>query len=175
MFLGNNPNYAMRHRQNPSEVRHTRSILIVDYDVSTCRIFKQIFQKRGYTVDLAKDGEEAKTKMKNNAYDAALINFILPDMDGLDLVLYTHKTMPNAAKIVTTGYPNLRDSIKVIEAGADAYFSKPINPEELVRVVEEKLARQEKANASSATPKSSGVGASSGSYRGRIGMLSGAC
>src|SRR5512143_4069985 len=89
------------------EVEGTRRILIVDYDASTCRVFKQIFQKSGFTVDLAMDGEEAKTKMKNNAYDAALISFILPDMDGIDLVFFTHKTLPNAAKIVTTGYPSL--------------------------------------------------------------------
>jgi two-component system response regulator HydG len=156
--------------------KKTRTILIVDYDTSTCRVFKQIFQKRGFTVDLAKDGEEAKTKMKENAYDAALISFILPDMDGLDLLFFTAKTMPKAAKIVTTGFPNLRNGIKVIEAGADAYFSKPIEPEELIRVVEEKLELLEKEKGNNpSTTKSLGVGGSSGSYKGRLGMLSGAC
>jgi two-component system response regulator HydG len=152
-----------------------KSILIVDYDASTCRVFKQIFRKSGFIVDLAKDGEEAKAKMKNNTYDAALISFILPDIDGIDLLFFTQKTMPEAAKIVTTGYPDLRNSIRVIEAGADACFCKPINPEELVRVVEEKLMQQKRANNSSAKPKSPGEGAGSGSCRGRMGMLSGAC
>lgn len=123
---------------------------------------------------MAKDGEEAKSKMKNNNYDAALLSFVLPDMDGIDLLFFTHKTMPKAAKIVTTGYPNLRDSIKVIEAGADAYFSKPVNPEELVRVVEEKLTQREKKNTSSASPKSSGAGTNSGTDRRRMGLLGGA-
>lgn len=115
--------------------------------------------------------------MKENAYDAALISFILPDMDGLDLLFFTAKTMPKAARIVTTGFPNLRNGIRVIEAGADAYFSKPIDPEELVRVVEEKLEliNKNKGNNPSNSPKTSGAGGSSGSYRGRLGMLSGAC
>jgi two-component system response regulator HydG len=154
-----------------------RTILIVDYDASTCRVFKEIFRKTGFAVDLAKDGEEAKAKMKGNPYDAALISFVLPDMDGLDLLLFTSKTMPKAAKIVTTGFPNLRNGIRVIEAGADAYFSKPVNPEELLRVVIEKLNLLEKGkeNNSLGNVKSSGVGGGSGSYRGGKGMLCGAC
>ena len=124
---------------------------------------------------MAKDGEEAKEKIKNNTYHAALISFVLPDMDGMDLLLFTSKTMPQAAKIVTTGFPNLQNGIKVIEAGADAYFSKPINPEELVRVVDEKLEALEKEKESNPlnTPRSSG--GTSVSYRGRMGRLSGAC
>ncbi len=154
----------------------TKNILIVDYDASTCRVFKQIFQKNGFTVDLAKDGEEAKAKMKANSYDATLISFVLPDMDGIDLLLFTQKTIPEATKIVTTGFSNLNNGIRVIEAGADAYFSKPINPEELVRVVDEKLELQKKAkNSASSSSKSSGVGGGSGTYSGKLGLLSGAC
>ena len=126
---------------------------------------------------VAKDGEEAKAKMKGAPYDAALISFALPDMDGLDLLLFTSKTMPKAVKIVTTGFPNLRNGIKVIEAGADAYFSKPINPEDLIRVVKEKLdlLEKEKENNPLSNAKSLGVGGGSASYRGKMGMLSGAC
>lgn len=157
--------------------KKTRTILIIDYDASTCRVFKEIFRKSGFAVDLAKDGEEAKAKMKGAPYDAALISFALPDMDGLDLLLFTSKTMPKAVKIVTTGFPNLRNGIKVIEAGADAYFSKPINPEDLIRVVKEKLdlLEKEKENNPLSNAKSLGVGGGSASYRGKMGMLSGAC
>jgi DNA-binding NtrC family response regulator len=152
----------------------TRNILIVDYDSSTCRVFREIFRKCGFKADQARDGEDAKAKMKNNIYDAALISFILPDMDGIDLLLFTDKTLPEAAKIVTTGFPNLRNGIKCIEAGADAYFSKPINPEELVHVVEQKLELLEKERSSStSSAKSSGVSGSSDPYRDKMGMLSG--
>ena len=127
----------------------------------TSKVFKQIFQKRGFTVDTAKDGEEAKNKMKIKTYDASLISFDLPDMDGIDLLIFTAKSMPNAAKIMTTGFPTLRDGIKFIEAGADAYFSKPVNPEELVHVVEEKLASPKKVSKKSGTAGPSGVASSS--------------
>lgn len=120
---------------------------------------------------MAKDGEEAKKKMKNNTYDATLISFVLPDMDGIDLLLFTTKTMPNAAKIITTGFPSLKDGIRVIEAGADAYFSKPVEPEELVRVIAEKLETQE--NKPSNTTKSSGGSPTAYDGNGRKDLLNG--
>ena len=139
----------------------TKTILIVDYDPLTSRVFKQIFRKRGFTVDTAKDGEEAKKKMTSKTYDASLISFVLPDMNGIDLLIFTTKSMPNAAKIITTGFPTLRDGIKFIEAGADAYFSKPVKPEELVLVVEEKLALPRKVNKTFSTTGPSGVASNS--------------
>lgn len=151
--------------------QETKTILIVDYDKSTCRVFREILRKQGFAVDVAKDGEEAKKKMKNNSYDATLISFILPDMDGIDLLLFTTKTMPNAAKIMTTGFPSLKDGIRVIEAGADAYFSKPVEPEELVRVIAEKLETQE--NKPSNTTKSSGGSSVAYDGNGRKDLLNG--
>ncbi len=153
--------------------KETKAILIVDYDLSTSRVFRQIFQKQGFKVDVAKDGEEAKKKMESINYDAALISFSLPDMDGMDLLLFTAKTMPNAAKIMTTGFPSLENGIRVIEAGADAYFSKPIEPEELIRVVEEKLQPRTKDGKPSSTTRSSGGTSCSGT--GRKNLLNGAC
>ncbi len=94
-------------------------------------------------------------------------------MDGIDLLLFTTKTMPSAAKIVTTGFPSLNNSIKAIEAGADAYFSKPIDPNELISVVEEKLELVEKDGKSLSPTKISGGTSCSGA--GRKNLLNGAC
>ena len=157
-------NYRLKHKETERQ-RKTKTILIVDYDPLTSRVFKLIFRKRGFIVDTAKDGEEAKEKMKNKTYQAALISFVLPDMNGIDLLIFTTRSMPNAAKIVTTGFPNLRDGIKFIEAGADAYFSKPVKPEELVFVVEEKLASPRKVSKTPSTRMSSGVASNSNKER----------
>ena len=122
--------------------------------MSTSRVFKQILRRRGFTVDTAKDGEEAKEKTKNKNFDAVLISFALPDMDGIDLLLFTIKSMPNAAKIIATGFPSLRSGMKSIEAGADAYFSKPVNPEELILVIENKLEQVKRESTQSESTKS---------------------
>ena len=111
--------------------------------------------------------------MKNQAYDAALISFVLSDMNGIDLLFFTAASMPRAAKIITTGFPNLNDGIKFIEAGADAYFSKPVNPKELILVVEKKLASLKNVNKTSGETGSFG-GASNSSCK-RKNLLNGAC
>lgn len=120
-----------------------RTILIVDYDKSTARTFKQIVERQGYFGDIAEDSEEAIEKIKNNTYDAALINFVLPDMDGLDLLLFTRRIMPNAADIITVGFPSLGNGIRAVDFRPAAYFSKPIQPKELIHVIEEKFKLQE--------------------------------
>jgi DNA-binding response OmpR family regulator len=127
---------------------------VADYNMSTLRVFRQILQRRGFSVDTAKDGEEAKNKMRNRRYDAVLISFALPDMDGIDLLLFTSKTLPNAAKIIATNFPSLGNDVKAIEAGADACFSKPVGPEELILVVENKLEQVGQKNKSSKLAKS---------------------
>ena len=122
--------------------------------MSTLRVFKQILRRQGFKVDTAKDGEEGKEKMKNMSFDAVLISFSLADMDGIDLLLFTTKSMPNAAKLIATGFPSLRNGLKAIEAGADAYFSKPVSPEELILVIENKLEQVRRENKQSESTKS---------------------
>ena len=128
-----------KQTMDPQGEGKTKTILVVDYNRSTMRVFNLLLRSRGFTIDTAVTGDEAKEKMMKNTYSAALISFNLPDMDGIDLLLFVSKSMPNAAKIISSGFPSLGNSIKAIEAGADAYFSKPVDPEQLILVVENKL------------------------------------
>ena len=120
------------------------SILVVDFDDSTRRTFKRILSKQGFSVDEAKEGEEAIKKLKINHYDAVLLSFQLPDMQGIDLLFFLEKSIPNAQRIIVTGFPSLSNTIQALEAGAEAYFVKPVNPSNLVLVIEEKLRKDRK-------------------------------
>ena len=53
-----------------------------------------------------------------------------------DLLLFARKNLPNAARLVTIGFPSLETSVKALESGADAVFSKPVPPEQLITVIE---------------------------------------
>ena len=118
------------------------SILVVDYDEGTLRTFKKVLQKRGLEVESAMDGEEAKQKIKAKSYDAVLVSFRLPDMDGIDLLLFMRTSLPRAAKILVSGLDSLNYGIRAVEAGADAFFAKPVSPSRLVMIIEEKLKQQ---------------------------------
>ena len=118
-----------------------KSILIIDDDKSILRFFALILQKQEFETDTAETGEEAMEKISNHSYDVALIDVKLPDIEGIDLVGRINLKNPNLIKIVITGFASVEDGIKALDSGADAYLVKPVKPEELIRIVKEKLKR----------------------------------
>jgi DNA-binding response OmpR family regulator len=116
-----------------------KTILIVDDDKSILRTFTRILQRNGFEIDVAETGKEALEKTENKSYDLALVDIRLPDMDGTDLLPKMQKTMRNAVKIMITGFPSLENGVKALDGGADAYLVKPVKPEELLAIIEEKL------------------------------------
>lgn len=114
-------------------------ILVIDDDKSILRTFTRILQKSGYEIDVAETGKEAIEKSKNAHYDLALIDIRLPDMDGTDLLVKIQQTMRDAIKIMITGFPSLETGVKALDEGADAYLVKPVKPEELLALIDEKL------------------------------------
>jgi DNA-binding response OmpR family regulator len=114
-------------------------ILVIDDDKSILRTFTRILQKNGYEIDVAETGKEAIEKSKNAHYDLALIDIRLPDMDGTDLLVKIQQTMRDAIKIMITGFPSLETGVKALDEGADAYLVKPVKPEELLALIDEKL------------------------------------
>ena len=116
-----------------------KRILVIDDDKSILRTFTRILQKNGYEIDVAETGREALEKTETNCYALALIDIRLPDMDGTDLLVKMQKTMRDAVKIMITGFPSLENGVKALDEGADAYLVKPVKPEELLALIEEKL------------------------------------
>jgi DNA-binding response OmpR family regulator len=122
-------------------VEKKKNILIIDDDKSILRFFALILQKQEFETDTAETGEEAMEKISNRSYDLALIDVKLPDIDGIDLVGRINSTNPNLIKIVITGFASVEDGVKALDSGADAYLVKPVKPEELLRIVKDKLKR----------------------------------
>ncbi len=117
----------------------------MDDDKSILRTFTRILQKSGYEIDVAETAKEAIDKSKAKSYDLALIDIRLPDMDGTDLLVKMQKTMHNSIKIMITGFPSLETGVKALDEGADAYLVKPVKPEELLSLIEEKFRAKEEA------------------------------
>ena len=122
----------------------TKTILVVDDDKSILRTFTRILQKNGYEIDTAETGKEAIEKADKKCYDLALVDIRLPDMDGTDLLVKIKKQLQNTIKIMITGFPSIESGVKALDGGADAYLVKPVKPEELLMLIEEKLKNKEK-------------------------------
>lgn len=121
---------------------HKKTILVVDDDKSILRTFTRILQKSGYDIDTAETGKEAMEKTENRHYDLALVDIRLPDMDGTDLLAKLKPQLQNTV-IMITGFPSLETGVKALDEGADAYLVKPVKPQELLVLLEEKLKNRE--------------------------------
>ena len=119
--------------------------MIVDDDDAILRSLSRILRLEGYDVDTARTGLEAIEKSKTNFYNLALLDIKLPDMEGTELLKRMHETYPKMIKIMITGYPDLKNAVESLNAGADAYLIKPVSVQKLIGVVRQKLAEQRDA------------------------------
>ena len=121
------------------------SILIVDDNESILETLSAILEEKGYRTDTAKNGGEAIEKAKTNFYNLALLDIRLPDIDGTQLLTEIEETTPRMVKIMITGYAALENAVEALNLGADAYIMKPVDPENLLKTINEKLKTQRKA------------------------------
>ena len=119
-------------------------IIIVDDDENIRRTMKAILEDEGYIVDLATTGREAVEMAEEKAYNLALLDIRLPDMEGYELLKLIRNNVPRTRKIMVTGYPSMQNAISSLNKSADAYLVKPVNVEKLLETVREQLQLQEK-------------------------------
>ena len=122
-----------------------KGILIVEDDKAILKSLKDILQSEGYSVDTAENGREAIQKSKEKFFNMALLDIKLPDMEGTKLLTTMHKDQPKMMKIMITGYPSLENAVEALNLGADAYVIKPVKPEKLLALIQEKLDEQSQA------------------------------
>jgi DNA-binding NtrC family response regulator len=121
-----------------------KRILVVDDDLGILDSTKQILEIDGYEVETASTGGEGLKKIESTFFNLALFDIKLPDMEGTDLLEKSHKIRPAMKKIMVTGYASLENSVISLNAGADAYILKPVDPDMLLAKVKEKLVEQER-------------------------------
>ena len=122
--------------------KHAR-ILVVDDDETIRNTIKAILEDEGYLVDSAATGSEAVQKTKKTAYNVALLDIRLPDMEGVELLKLMKDTVPRTRKVMVTGYPSMQNAIAALNKNADAYLVKPVDIAKLLNTVKEQLQLQE--------------------------------
>ncbi len=110
-------------------------ILIVDDDKSILLSLSRVLIKNGYAVDTAETAEEAFNMLRSRHYDLALIDVILPDMKGTDLLGKAKTELKQTIKFIITGYPSGEIGAKARDEGADAFILKPIKMTELLSTI----------------------------------------
>ena len=118
-------------------------ILLVDDDESIRTTLKAILEDEGYLVDMAASGKEAIEKTQEIAYNLALLDIRLPDIEGIELLKLIKENVPRTRKIMLTGYPSIQNAVSAVNKNADAYLIKPVDIEKLITVVKDQLKQQE--------------------------------
>jgi CheY-like chemotaxis protein len=90
-------------------------------------------KQSGHEVDEARDGIEAVERLQSNSYDVAIIDAIMPRMNGTEVCKFMKSLSPNTYIIGISGYP---DSLKKLKnEGADICFIKPFSIEQIKRAI----------------------------------------
>ena len=118
------------------------SILLIDDDEAIRKSISKALEKAGYKVDTARNGKQALEMSTLRIYNLALVDIRLPDMEGTKLLNAMKETTPKMIKIILTGYPALQNAIDAVNKGADSYLTKPVNIDELLRVIRKHLEKQ---------------------------------
>ncbi len=124
------------------ESRGMRLLLIEDYP-PLARSLSQGLKEAGYGVDDAADGEAGLALAERTAYDAIVLDLLLPKLDGY-VVLERLRTAGNpAAVIVLTARHEVPDRIKGLDLGADDYVTKPFAFDELLARIRSVIRRRQ--------------------------------
>lgn len=107
-------------------------ILIVEDDKELCGAVKFHLEQEGYIVDICLNGEDGLHFIKQEAYDLILLDRLLPELDGMDVLSRTRALGITSQVIMITALDGIGDRIAGLDAGADDYIVKPFDINELL-------------------------------------------
>jgi DNA-binding NtrC family response regulator len=115
------------------------SVLLVDDDEDILELFRMTLLEDGYGVETAVSGMEALSKVKENKYDVAVLDVVLPDIRGDKLALEIKRHRDSVNIIFITGYANMVDCINSLPIGVSDILLKPITVEALQQAVKDAI------------------------------------
>jgi two-component system OmpR family response regulator len=120
-------------------------ILVVEDDNKIASFIVKGLKQAGYAVDRCADGEEALVLAESTAFDAAVVDIMLPKLDGLSLVRRLRSQKIRTPVIILSAKAAVDDRVKGLEAGADDYLTKPFAFSELSARVQALIRRATQA------------------------------
>jgi two-component system, OmpR family, phosphate regulon response regulator OmpR len=107
-------------------------ILVVDDDDRLADMLGTYLRSRGFDVELRADGSSGLRALEASRFDLVVLDVMLPDIDGLEVLRRLRATSNNVPVLMLTARGEDTDRIVGLELGADDYLPKPFNPREVV-------------------------------------------
>lgn len=108
------------------------NVLIIDDSEDLCNSMRKYLQAHNYNVDCAYDGQKGLRKALSNEYDIILMDVMMPQMNGYEVLKRLKKEGRTTPVILITAKNDSSDMIEGLELGADDYIQKPFNADVLI-------------------------------------------
>lgn len=117
----------------------TERVLIVDDETSLREFLAITLSREGFEVETAASGEEALKRLAEGPVDLALVDLMMPGMDGLETLRRLKETNETISVVIMTAFATTETAIQALKEGAYDYLIKPFKVEELKLVVQKAL------------------------------------
>ena len=111
-------------------------ILVVEDDPSIAEFVSSGLRQEGYAVDVARDGVDGLALAREESFDAAIVDVMLPKLDGLSLVAALRRANVATPVLFLSARHSVDDRVKGLQTGGDDYLTKPFAFQELVARVQ---------------------------------------
>ncbi|MBR7173751.1 MAG: response regulator transcription factor [Clostridia bacterium] len=118
-------------------------ILFAEDDRDLNNAVKTLLTRSGYQVDAVFDGEEALDYVRAEAYDGMILDWMMPEMDGISVLRQIRTEGIKTPCLLLTARDAFEDRVTGLDAGADDYLPKPFNAQELLARVRAMLRRRD--------------------------------
>jgi len=120
-----------------------QKILVVDDDPQIVEVCTRALRSSGFVVENSLDCREAITLLKEREFDLIIVDLMMPDIDGLEILRIAREYAPSTSGIIITGYGTMEGAIESIRVGAQGFVEKPFSPEDLIVAVQDVLERRQ--------------------------------
>src|SRR5581483_4291830 len=117
-------------------------ILVVDDEPDIRDSLQFLLCGEGYAVDLAQNGSEGIQKMSSRSYDLVLLDLMMPDRSGMDVLEEVRERDRDTPIFMITAYGSVEAAVNALKLGANDYFSKPWDNEKLLIEIDRMIARR---------------------------------
>ena len=122
------------------------SILLVDDDLEFGKAMKRMFEKSGYAITLAIDGQDALEILSEETFDLIISDLRMPNMDGTELMGEISRRKLETPVVFLTAYGEVESYMDVMNLGAFEYLNKPIRKKDILSVVQRAIEQEGRLN-----------------------------
>lgn len=107
-------------------------ILLAEDDLSLAKAVATMLQKNNYAVDVVHNGEDALSYLESDLFDAAILDIMMPKVDGITVLKTIRKTGNSIPVLLLTAKQQIEDKVLGLDSGANDYLTKPFDFRELM-------------------------------------------